>query len=234
MQSGTVRHRGKKHVVELDCQSTCTGCRGCAGQRFVDIEGDYPDGARVQVHLGESRFVRASLLLWGTLIAALVVGLLVGYALAGEWLAAVLALALPLLSLAAFKARDVQIQKRYGVHVTLADDTLTKEAEKMSNIQDFQGDFDLVLDHNGLVLVDFYADWCKPCKQLGAVLEEIASEHPEVLIVKIDATKEKQLVAQQEVQSIPTLLVYKDGEEMLRIIGSRNKGTLVGLLKDFM
>jgi len=64
----------------------------------------------------------------------------------------------------------------------------------------------------GLVLVDFYADWCGPCKMLLPVLDELASEMKEAKIVKVNVDDAKELAAEYKVTSIPNLTLLKDGE----------------------
>ena len=65
---------------------------------------------------------------------------------------------------------------------------------------------------NGTTLVDFYAEWCGPCKMLGPVLESIASENHNFKIVKVDVDKHEDLARTYTIMSVPTLIVFKDGE----------------------
>ncbi len=62
------------------------------------------------------------------------------------------------------------------------------------------------------VLVDFYAEWCGPCKMLGPVLEEFAQEHPEIRVVKVNVDENRDLAVRYEVNAIPLLLVFRGGE----------------------
>lgn len=62
------------------------------------------------------------------------------------------------------------------------------------------------------VLVDFYAEWCGPCKKLGPVLEDFAKDHPEIRVVKVDVDKNSELTSRYGVQSMPTLIVFRDGK----------------------
>lgn len=69
-----------------------------------------------------------------------------------------------------------------------------------------------VLKANGTVIVDFFATWCGPCKMITPVLDEFSSEHPDIKIVKIDVDEETPLAIKYGVASIPTLLLFRNGE----------------------
>ncbi len=88
-----------------------------------------------------------------------------------------------------------------------------------------------VLEAKGPVLVDFYADWCGPCRRLGPVLEEIAADAEGVHIVKVDVDKCPGLASQYNVNSIPTLKVFRDGAVTDQLVGLANRQQLRKLLK---
>ena len=71
------------------------------------------------------------------------------------------------------------------------------------------------------VLVDFWASWCGPCRMVGPIIDEIAAEHPEYKVVKINIDEEPELASQYRVVSIPTLLVMKDGQVVQQSVGAR-------------
>jgi len=78
------------------------------------------------------------------------------------------------------------------------------------------------------ILVDFWAEWCGPCKMIAPVLEQIASEHEgKVQVAKINIDENLDVTRRFEVMSIPTLILFKDGEPKLRITGARGKAQLV-------
>ncbi len=84
----------------------------------------------------------------------------------------------------------------------------------------------------GAVLVDFWAEWCGPCKMLGPVIEEIGEEEKGFKVGKVDITTEKELAQQFGVMSIPTLVLFKDGKEVDRLIGAYPKEAIVHWVKE--
>ena len=81
------------------------------------------------------------------------------------------------------------------------------------------------------VLLDFYADWCGPCRMVTPVVEKIADEHPEYLIGKINVDEEGELAREFGVMSIPTLVVLKGGEIVNKAIGAKNQAQILEMLK---
>ncbi|MEV4251918.1 thioredoxin [Spirillospora sp. NPDC049652] len=97
-------------------------------------------------------------------------------------------------------------------------------------------DFDTaVLGSDKPVLVDFWAEWCGPCRLVGPVLEEISAEHGEKLkIVKMNIDENPKIPAQYGVMQIPTLNVYKGGEVVKQIMGAKPKAALLRDLAEFL
>jgi thioredoxin 1 len=87
----------------------------------------------------------------------------------------------------------------------------------------------------GVTLVDFWATWCPPCKMQSPVLEELSDElEGKVIIGKVDVDEEKALAAKYQIQSIPTLLIFKDGELVNTLIGFNPKPNLENVLTKYL
>lgn len=79
---------------------------------------------------------------------------------------------------------------------------------------------------SGVTLVDFYAEWCGPCRMLSPILEELSAEESGVRFAKVDVDNAQKLATNHQVTSVPTLVLYKDGKEVDRILGLRDKEAL--------
>ncbi len=87
-----------------------------------------------------------------------------------------------------------------------------------------------VLNSEKPVLVDFNATWCPPCQALHPVLEELAGENQDIKIVTVDIDDQDILAEQYEISSIPCLVAFKDGEEIARSVGMKNKKQILKML----
>jgi len=85
-----------------------------------------------------------------------------------------------------------------------------------------------VLDHKGVVFVDFFAEWCGPCRATGPIIDELAEEKKEVKFVKINVDANPDLASQYQVFSIPTFLIVKDGKVVSQFVGAQNKEGFLG------
>ena len=100
----------------------------------------------------------------------------------------------------------------------------------MSIIKVSNENFNEVINNKYTVLVDFYADWCGPCRMLGPVLEEISNEKNDVVIGKINVDESRELANQFGIRSIPTMIVFKNGSEVDRMIGFFKKEDILARL----
>ena len=106
--------------------------------------------------------------------------------------------------------------------------TATKSSVEHVNQNDFS---QIVLDADVPVLVDFYADWRGPCRLIGPVLNELASETTSAKIVKVDVDRNPELAARYRISSIPNLLVFKDGKVVRSHVGLADKAQLKALIE---
>ena len=107
---------------------------------------------------------------------------------------------------------------------------LTKERvinmAKILNSENFKNE---VLDKS-IALVDFYADWCGPCKMVAPIIEEIANERSDISVGKINVDESVGIAMEYNVVSIPTMIIFKDGKEASRIVGYTPKEEILEAL----
>ncbi len=95
----------------------------------------------------------------------------------------------------------------------------------INSVQEFDQEI-----REGVVLVDFFATWCGPCKMLSPVLEQVSNENPDLKVLKIDVDEVGQLAAAFGIQSIPTLILFKDGNQVDMRLGYQNKNQLLAFI----
>ena len=96
-----------------------------------------------------------------------------------------------------------------------------------------QESFELeVLNNPNVALVDFYADWCGPCKMMGPIIDEIADECIDITVAKVNVDESPELASKYRVMTIPTLIIFKNGEILNQLIGLQSKEELVDLLEN--
>lgn len=91
--------------------------------------------------------------------------------------------------------------------------------------------YEEVFESEKTVLIDFYADWCAPCKQIAPIVNEIAEEREDVKVVKVNIDDEQDIAIDFRVMSIPTLVVLKEGEVVNRGVGAIEKEQILDMLK---
>ncbi|MGM9619746.1 MAG: thioredoxin [Oscillospiraceae bacterium] len=87
-----------------------------------------------------------------------------------------------------------------------------------------------VMDAGKPVLLDFWAPWCGPCRMVSPILDEIASEHSDIKVGKVNVDEQPELAGRFRVMSIPTLVVMKDGKVVNQMVGARPKGQILTML----
>lgn len=101
----------------------------------------------------------------------------------------------------------------------------------MSVLSVNKNNFESVKNSDKPVLLDFYADWCGPCRMVSPLVDEIAEENPQYLVGKINVDQEQELAQAFGVASIPTLVVMKDGKVINQSAGARPKAHILAMLK---
>jgi thioredoxin 1 len=108
-------------------------------------------------------------------------------------------------------------------------------AEGISTLTDSTFDEEIAGSSADVVIVDFWAEWCGPCKMIAPILEEIATEQAgKLTVAKLNVDDNPDAARRYEVMSIPTLIVFKDGQPVRRLIGAKGKGQLLEELSEYI
>lgn len=94
--------------------------------------------------------------------------------------------------------------------------------------------FDTEVSSNGVTVVDFYADWCGPCRKMGPILEEVEAELTHVKFAKINTDDNLEMAKKYQVSGLPTLMVFKNGEPIERIVGLMPKSSIITNIEKYV
>ena len=99
---------------------------------------------------------------------------------------------------------------------------------KNLNVGNFEKE---ILNNEGIALVDFYATWCGPCKMIAPIIHDIANESTDVTVGKVDIDESLALAEKYGVASVPTLIIFKNGQEQERLVGFTSKNEILKALE---
>ena len=96
-------------------------------------------------------------------------------------------------------------------------------------------EFELILNDNKVVFVDFWATWCGPCQMISPIIEQIADEYVEKMpVVKVDIDQNRELAEEYKIMSIPTVILFKDGKEVQRLVGAKSSAEYINEIKNIL
>ena len=122
-------------------------------------------------------------------------------------------------------------QKRNKIQIIIKPQRNDREDYKMTAININKNNFqNEVMNSDKLVLLDFWAPWCAPCRMVVPIIEEIAGERPDIKVGKINVDEQPELASEFSIMSIPTLVVMKNGKIVQQVSGARPKKAILEML----
>ena len=122
-------------------------------------------------------------------------------------------------------------QKRNKIQIIIKPQRNDREDYKMTAININKNNFqNEVMNSDKTVLLDFWAPWCAPCRMVVPIIEEIAGEHPDIKVGKINVDEQPELASEFSIMSIPTLVVMKNGKIVQQVSGARPKNAILEML----
>ncbi|MDO5698508.1 MAG: thioredoxin [Dermatophilus congolensis] len=100
----------------------------------------------------------------------------------------------------------------------------------MTTVALTEQNFEQTMSSNDIVLIDFWAEWCGPCRQFGPIFEEVSSKHPDITFAKLDTEAEQGIAAAAQVTSIPTIMIVKEGVPVFAQAGALPASALEDLI----
>ena len=102
--------------------------------------------------------------------------------------------------------------------------------KNMSVVKVNQDNFHEIRNSDKTVLIDFYADWCGPCRMVSPIVDEIAEEREDIKVCKVDIDEQPELASRYRIMSVPTLMVLKNGQVMEQSIGAKPKHQILAMV----
>ena len=102
----------------------------------------------------------------------------------------------------------------------------------MATLELTKENFEITIDTNNIVIIDFWAEWCGPCKRFGPVFEEASTRHPDVCFAKVDTENQQELAAYFGIRSIPTIVIFREKIGMLSQAGALSPDGIDELLSE--